>query len=186
MTMNPLPPQAYTKETLLKAYQWLTGQNSSLKEIATTPDILVSLYLKATRDGDEALERPSIKNFKTELKSLAGIMGELDRAPQANPSTYASSPLSHPATASASASAAGATSVSSTPTPVISSQATQVSYSEKTVTTTTRSGDIMECLDAASRGMIHEVKEEFNLSSDIEALRLLLKVGYKRSRSLLS
>ena len=71
MTMNPLPPQAYTKEILLKAYQWLMSQDSSIKEIATTPDILVSLYLKATRDGDSVLERPSIKNFKNELKNLA-------------------------------------------------------------------------------------------------------------------
>ncbi len=36
-------------------------------------------FLKATRDGDGALERPSIQNFKNELKSLAGMMGELDR-----------------------------------------------------------------------------------------------------------
>lgn len=79
MTMNPLPPQAYTKETMLKAYQWLMLQNNSIKEMATTPDILVSLYLKATRDGDHSLDRPSIQNFKNELKSLAGMMGELDR-----------------------------------------------------------------------------------------------------------
>jgi hypothetical protein len=79
MAMNPLPPQAYTKDSLLKAYSWLQNQESSIKEMATTPDILVSLFLKATRDGDSVLERPSIQNFKHELKQLAGMMGEFDK-----------------------------------------------------------------------------------------------------------
>src|SRR5437868_7911891 len=78
MTMNPLPPQAYTKDTLPKAYMWLVHQNASIRELATTPDILCSLFLKAQRNGDEALDAPSIQNFKKELKSLAGMMGELD------------------------------------------------------------------------------------------------------------
>lgn len=76
--MNPLPPQAYTKDTLVEAYAWLQSQNESIKEIATTPDILVSLYMKAKMQGMEALERPSIQNFKSELKSLVGIMGEFE------------------------------------------------------------------------------------------------------------
>jgi hypothetical protein len=61
--MNPLPPQAYTKETLVKAYAWLQTQSEHIKELATTPDVLVSLYLKAKLQGDSALERPSIQNF---------------------------------------------------------------------------------------------------------------------------
>src|SRR3954470_22465828 len=83
MAMNPLPPQAYTKETLLRAYSWLQNQSSAIKEMATTPDMMVSLFLKANRDGDSALDRPSIQNFKNELKSLAGMMGELE--PPAKP-----------------------------------------------------------------------------------------------------
>ncbi len=81
MNMNPLPPQAYTKDTLTKAYMWLLHQNASIKELATTPDILVSLFLKAQRNGNESLDTPSIQNFKNELKSLAGMMGELDSKP---------------------------------------------------------------------------------------------------------
>jgi hypothetical protein len=194
MTMNPLPPQAYTKETLLKAYQWLMGQNSSLKEIATTPDILVSLYLKATRDGDSALERPSIQNFKNELKSLAGMMGEF--APQQPPPQQHHH--HHPAGASASAHVM--------PTPVVHVQQptvmpmnsahpmsahphpptqTQVSYTEKTMTATTRTPDLMELLDTCSKAMIQEVKEEFNLSSEVEALRMLIKIGHSRAKAML-
>jgi hypothetical protein len=76
--MNPIPPQAYTKDTLVQAYAWLQNQNDSIKEIATSPDILVSLFLKAKLQGSDFLERPSLKNFKSELKNLAGMMGELD------------------------------------------------------------------------------------------------------------
>lgn len=200
MTMNPLPPQAYTKETMLKAYQWLMVQNSSIKEMATTPDILVSLYLKATRDGEHSLERPSIQNFKNELKSLAGMMGELDRAPQATsvvvqaaaaaavqaqPMMAAQQPVQHvqhmppmqqqvlppvqPVMAM----------------PPAPQTQTQVSYTEKTLTTTSRTPETLDMLDCGSKAMIQEVKDEFNLSSDLEALRMLIKIGYSRSKGLL-
>lgn len=171
MTMNPLPPQAYTKETLLKAYQWLMLQNSSIKEMATTPDILVSLYLKTTRDGQTALDRPSIQNFKNELKSLAGIMGELDR-PQAQ--RMSPSPaVSHQAQVVSSAQAQSPTQ-------------TQVSYTEKTLTAMTHKADVMEFFDISTQKMIQEVREELNLSSDFEALRFLIKIGYTRAKTLLS
>ena len=77
MTVNTLPPQAYTKETLQKAYTWLLNQSPSVKDLATTQDMLVSLYLRAVRNGEISNESPSIQNFKQELKSLAGIMGDL-------------------------------------------------------------------------------------------------------------
>ncbi|MDG0815387.1 hypothetical protein [Bdellovibrio svalbardensis] len=206
MTMNPLPPQAYTKDILLKAYQWLMTQDSSIKEIATTPDILVSLYLKAGRDGDSVLERPSIRNFKSELKSLAGMMGELDRP------HHAGATSAGPATMSASATMATMTATATAPMTQMNHQAapiasqvhhqaspqvmpqnmassaptqTQVSYTEKTVTATTHSGDLLDVLDCGTRLMIQEVKEEFNLSSDLEAVRMLIKIGYVKSKGML-
>ena len=201
MTMNPLPPQAYTKDILLKAYNWLMGQNTSIKEMATTPDILVSLYLKATRDGDHSLDRPSIQNFKNELRNLAGMMGELDR-PQNSQAHPNKAPLPNAGASYASHHTAppvvNAAPVVEAPTPgsqahgSASSHAngqtsqTQVSYTEKTMTAVTRKTDLFEQLDAVSRAMIHEVKEELNLSSEVEALRMLIKIGYTRSKSLLT
>ena len=82
MTVNPLPPQAYTKETLQKAYSWLLNQSPSVKDLATTQDMLISLYLKAQRSGEASLDTPSIQNFKQELKNLASMMGDL-HTPQA-------------------------------------------------------------------------------------------------------
>ncbi len=86
MAINPLPPQAYTKETLQKAYSWLLNQNPSIKEMASTQEMLVSLYLKAQRNGEASLEAPSIQNFKQELKSLATMMGDFTPPTASHPS----------------------------------------------------------------------------------------------------
>jgi hypothetical protein len=171
MAMNPLPPQAYTKETLLRAYQWLQNQNDSIKEMATTPDILVSLYLKATRDGDSALERPSITNFKNELRNLAGLMGDLEKQPQqmaASPrpaETFVAPPVAPQH---------------------VSPQFTQPVF-EKTVPVA-HSTDInfSTQLDELSMEMLQEIKNGFNLSSQSEALRLLIKLGYLKARKILA
>jgi hypothetical protein len=168
--MNPLPPQAYTKDTLLKAYTWLTTQGPSIKEMATTPDILVSLYLKAIRDGDSSLDRPSIQNFKNELKSLAGLMGQLDNK---NPGSASNSPQQAPAGASYSA-------------PSSSSQPHHEAPRAPTPPTSmTGMGLNGLGLDSLSLSMIHEVKTDLNLSSEIEALRMLIKIGHTRAKNLL-
>ncbi len=190
MTMNPLPPQAYTKETLLKAYSWLINQSDSIKEMATTPDILVSLYLKTTRDGESALDRPSIQNFKKELKNLAGLMGELDKAPSM-PSILAQtappppvSPHPGPATAAGNEkiSTAGSVSSSSFTSPLGRLEIPPMPVLPNLLT---MNQDLHALLDLQSLSMIQEVKEEFNLSTEIEALRLLVKIGHVRSRSFL-
>lgn len=171
MTMNPLPPQAYTKETLTKAYMWLAHQNASIKELATTPDILVSLFLKAQRNGTEALDAPSIQNFKNELKSLAGLMGELE-----NKNTTVMTPVqpSPPV-----------------PPPVqtqMSFQTRQMSFQQQPQLPQQPyhpvAVDPLSQLDARSRGMISEVREQLNLSNDVEVLRLLISLGYQKAKNL--
>ncbi len=157
MTMNPLPPQAYTKDTLLKAYSWLQNQPNNIKEIASTPDILVSLYLKTTRDGEGALSRPSIQNFKNELKQLAGMMGDLE-APVAPAAPMPTAP-----------------SVA----PVLPPLASAMNYSNETSNTSA----YQVHLDSKSWFMIQEVKENLNLSSDMEALRALIKIGSARIKN---
>ena len=150
MAMNPIPPQAYTKDTLLRAYAWLQNQSISIRGMATTPDILVSLYLKTTRDGEEALDRPSIQNFKNELKSLAGLMGELEitqPSPRSSP-VLPTKPLTHEAQV-----------------PLLSS---------------------FDGLDPLSLEMLNEIKNDFNLSHQNEALRLLIKLGYLKAKKILT
>lgn len=174
MAMNPIPPQAYTKDSLLKAYAWLQNQDSSLKEMATTPDILVSLYLKATRDGDAALDRPSIQNFKYELKQLAGLMGEFEKE---NPV------------------------VDSKPKPLESLVAPSLPKKEAQKPAESLNLDFPALerkfnqqvaslpqgleLDSSSMALIAEVKQKLNLSSNNEALKMLIQVGYNKTKKLL-
>lgn len=176
MAMNPLPPQAYTKETLLRAYSWLQNQSHSIKEMATTPDILVSLYLKTTRDGDSALDRPSIQNFKNELKNLAGLMGEFEKdlrwedavasATTANPRPSMPSPSSMP------------------PPPEKKAVPPPLPSFEESVTPTGEAST--KELDELSQQMIHVTQVGFNLSSSTEALRLLIKLGYLKAQKILT
>lgn len=152
MAVNPLPPQAYTKDTLQKAYTWLLSQSPSVKEMAHDQNILVSLYLKAQRNGDAVLETPSIQNFKQELKSLANMMGDF-QSPQQT------------ATATTTSQAAVSTSHVTT---------TTVSQSRVSVADTTAGFD-QKTIEA-----IQQVREAFNLSSDGEALRVLVALGIKQ------
>lgn len=162
----------------MKAYQWLQNQNPNIKELATTPDLLCSLYLKAQMQGNEALDRPSLHNFKTELKSLAGMIGEFETAPAAEALTEASLtkmnlPSQSPPSAAPASSARPPVSdalaqakakASETPAPMVRTPAASPSNS----------------LDSRSHHMIQEVKTMLNLSSDGEALNLLISVGYTK------
>lgn len=161
MAVNPLPPQAFTKETLQKAYTWLLTQNSSIKEMANTQDMLISLYLKAQRGGEAALDTPSIQNFKQELKSLANLMGDLQTTPS---STSQVSPVSTASGASYSSNLAP-----SQPTPQESAQLASSALSQ---------------LDVASLNALADVKNTLNLSSEVEALRALIALGYKQFKKI--
>lgn len=169
MTVNPLPPQAYTKETLQKAYSWLLTQSSSLKEMATSQEILVSLYLKAQRNGEAALETPSIQNFKQELKSLASMMGDL-QSPQGQSQMHTpaqSMPHQQPML----------TTPSQPAQPRVRNSMPQ-SFAPPSQSSSQFS------LDEQSMQAIQDVKHALNLSTDSEALRALISLGYRQFRKL--
>lgn len=192
--MNPLPPQAYTKETLVQAYAWLQTQNQGIKEIATSPDVLVSLYLKAKLQGDGALERPSIQNFKNELRNLAGLMGEFEVEPTEP------SPPRHPTATATAHQTIRFRSQDLKAEKILERQALEKgldsgipanpnAHSTSSVSFSASfsqsSSAPSEKLDTRSREMIQEVKNHFNLSSDTEAMRLLISVGYNHIKNTL-
>lgn len=87
MAGSNLPPQAYTRETLAHAYEWLKAQPASVREIATTADALVGLYLQSKRrlrDGvhtyglHDSQTAKSKKQFKSELKNLQEQVKEFE------------------------------------------------------------------------------------------------------------
>ncbi|MCK5921221.1 MAG: hypothetical protein KAG66_09785 [Methylococcales bacterium] len=178
--MNHLPPQAYTSETLRKAYAWLRTQPDEIKEVAKSAEILVGLFLKAQRHGDHSLNNPSMQNFKSDLKNIQNLMVEFDTtAPQTSNGETKADTTNHgsPAPRAASPSASS------------SSQATTSSPSGPTsnpATSTPRSTDagLKDILDRKSFAMAHEVKIAFNLSSEDEAVRLLISLGFQQANKL--
>ena len=189
MAVNPLPPQAYTKETLLKAYAWMQNQNESIKNLATTPDILVSLFLKAKMNGDSILEGPSIQNFKSELKNLAGMMGEFE-SKVSRPAMSYQRPLERPAEPAPERHAEQLREQPRPPErPMPIAPDRPMNFDAET-TSMERPPEAPApsahgwSLDYRSQTMIREVKNTFNLTSDQEALRMLISVGFKRMKTL--
>ncbi len=182
MAVNPLPPQAYTKETLQKAYTWLLTQSASIKDLATTQDMLISLYLKAQRNGEASLETPSIQNFKQELKSLANMMGDLQTTPDTNLGAATSSfQTTSQQTATTSQPLAQQQftthhAQSAATTPVFNTATTTYQLSQPT--------QLVAQLDQGSMLALAEVRQTLNLSSDIEALRALISLGYKQFKKM--
>src|SRR5687768_13640762 len=89
MTYNNLPPQAYTRDDITKAYLWIQTQSEAVRRMATTKESLVALFLQAKRNGDisEQLAPVSSKNFKKDLEHLASELEQFENtkpAPQDN------------------------------------------------------------------------------------------------------
>jgi len=97
MAFNNLPPQAYTRDVLMAAYDWLQSQTGSIRELAVSPDSLVTLYLQSRRrapvtNGAQAqnpnpvipvsqqapMTPASAEAFKQDLKSLAEGLRQFD------------------------------------------------------------------------------------------------------------
>ena len=163
MIVNTLPPQAYTKETLQKAYTWLLNQTPSVKDLATNQEVLVSLYLRAVRNGEVSVDTPSIQNFKQELKSLATLMGDLQ-----TPTAKAPAPAPAP--------------VAQKPAPV--APAVPVAAQAAAPPASSSQGHLADQLDEQSWMAIHEVRLMLNLGSDTEALRALISMGHKQFKKM--
>lgn len=167
--MSFLAPQAYTKETLSKAFDWLQYQPESVKQIATSPDVLVSLYLKAQRQGIDNIDIDapvSSKKFLTDLKNLkkdfAPFEESLGGAPQ---------------------SASLQTQVSQQMSQQVSQQVSQtVTVTETKAATIPFQTAYMQSLDPNSLQAVYDVQARFNLSSPQEALRMLISIGAKQVR----
>lgn len=182
MTVNPLPPQAYTKETLQKAYTWLLNQSPAVKDLASTQDMLVSLYLKAQRSGEASLDMPSIQNFKQELKNLASMMGDLQTPTNQQGANPHSIPVNTPApvqTPQVQHKSMGMSGLTQT----IKEAAAHPASVRQSDNAASLNGNLGQ-LDLQSLQMLTEVRQFLNLSSDIEALRALITLGYKQIKKI--
>lgn len=93
MSTTLVPPQAYTKADLAKAYEWLQKQPDTIQDLATSAETLMGLYRKALLYGASSISpKPSTSTneFKSELKQLAGQISNFDQAKTGQPA-YSSS-----------------------------------------------------------------------------------------------
>nr|HPI39680.1 hypothetical protein [Pseudobdellovibrionaceae bacterium] len=139
-------------------------------------------YLKAQRDGLSSLESPSIQNFKNELKTLTTMLGNFDD--EEGITTTKSSPQNgQNQSQSQSQSQNQQVQTQSQPSQQPQTQQTHSEQSQQSQQTQTSESSmnerhIHESLDQKSIHMVQEIKNSFNLSSDTEALRMLIKIGY--------
>lgn len=189
-TTGNVPPQAYTREILSQAFEWLKSQPLSVRERATTADGLVSMYLQSRRTAPGApvagpgqpppsVDVPSVESFKSDLRNLAENMRTFETAePQVHirPPAHHRAPVTETFTATASTPATDAATASTLP-------------RTATVTSgisTPKPIEPKHSYDSQTMESIQTVREKLNLSSDSEALRMLVKLGFEKIRTILS
>jgi len=165
--VHNLPPQAYTRDVLVKAIDWVATQAPSMRESASSADKLVSLYLQSRRRANEWQQEAPVsgENFRNDLKNLAedlkqfeepSVPPQVNHVPQQLQQHYipAPEPRYH------------APPPVSPPPPKAPAQPTGWVVDSRT-------------LSAAK-----EIQVRLNLSSDVEALRFLVTLGIERARQI--
>lgn len=187
-----LPPQAYTRDVLMKAFEWSQTQPPAVRERAGSADALVALYLQAKRRGTAAdgtplqWEQPtaaSVEAFKADLKNLAEGLRQFDEetlAPPHTPNQPVHTPLQvEPAVSFRTAP------LNSTPQGQAPPHSTASSAPAPAARGQQAAAGVSSFLDPKSRQWILEVQGRLNLSTEDDALRTLIAIGYERIRDLL-
>ena len=163
---NP-PPQAYTKETVSQAYEWLFDQPASVREVAGDLDTMVALFLQAKRRKAPGVSTNpvSAKAFKDELKGLAENFKQFEPAKEVAPAAPEPAPVPQQ--------------MPLPPQPVAPAPQPMVSFQPPAPTSS------LTQLDEKSLQQIRRVMGSLNLSSESETLRLLISLGYEKVREIL-
>lgn len=191
--VKDLPPQAYTREILVQAYDWLQNQPPSVRELARSADEMVSLFKQQQRSRS----KPHTDEFKSGLKDLAQSIKKFDEeeeTPSAlsdssslTPSSEYTSPL--PSLGSSPYSSPPSSPESSSP---FSTQPPPSSYSSPASSSPSEppsppssllSSDTMD-LDEKTKVSLYITRERLNLSSNNEALRVLVVLGLEKIKEL--
>lgn len=202
--INSIPPQAYTRDTLVKAIEWMNTQPQALRERASSADLLVSYYLQACRKAGSQSEAPvSQEHFKQDLRHLAEDLRQFDEPtapptpiqPSRSPSLGQVEPLfvapqhqPHQAHAHMPAPSHHSHSLSHShghghghPTfhaPAPQPQAPPPAHQAP------RAPSPQWNVDPKSLAIAREVQNKLNLGSEAEALRLLIALGAEKAKQL--
>lgn len=201
---SKIPPQAYTRDTLVKAIEWLSSQPSDVRARATSADLIVSHYLQARRQhAASAYEHAPIsqESFKSDLRHLAQDLKQFEEPPAPSQPAPQVTPSRAPSYVRPEAEEQLETIVSHhrqdnlfrheltrqerierTPEPQVRAPEGQVRVTE---TTTTVKG-LAWNVDQRSLAIARQLQETLNLSSEGEALRMLVTLGAERVKGLIA
>jgi hypothetical protein len=151
------PPQAYTREVVSQAFEWLHQQPTTVREAASSIDAMVAMYLQAKRRSASMGLGPdaaSAQTFKRDLRTLAEDLKKFE-TPRSDGTATSMTPAAAPAN----------------PPAMAASHATP--------------GGVEMSLDPKTFRVLEHVRDTLNLSSDSEALRMLVALGFERVRDIL-
>lgn len=159
--MRVLPPEAYTNRELAQAYSWLMNQPEHIQRLGTTKEAVISLFKRAVRGGEPKVgDSPTMNSetFQADLKNLADVARtfEAPPAPRQQPTNLHQNSNHN------------------------SNHNSHSNFYHGNSNTTNANQSIGLELDEKSWKMIQMVKAELNLSQDMEALRLLIKLGFEK------
>ena len=192
-----MPPQAYTREVLATAFDWLSRQPENIKKSIRTSDDLVGLYLKSNRHKDSqsgfqngaqpnpnhlnsnpqsGADLSSAKNFRNELQGLALNLKQFEDKSESTDQIVSDPPAVSDYLHELNL--------------MMSTQASQVQIqphvvSQKSNEIIPESADtVLFKLDKKTVTAINLAKERLNLSSNTEAIRVLISLGEKHLRKI--
>lgn len=200
MGINQLPPQAYTRETLMQAFDWIKTQPRQVQDLASSTDALVSIYMQARRRaGNHGVTHPvSSQSFKQDLKNLAEGLRQFEddgtaAAADAAQTTYVAPAGAHVVSAHVVSAQAAAVhhqmpvqqqAPPQQQGPLPQYQAAQFHSSPQQMASPPQQIPQVSQLDPKSVEVLRLVQSRFNLSSENEALRMLISLGFEKVREI--
>jgi hypothetical protein len=181
--MSIFAPQAYTKETLAKAFEWIQHQPASVKQAAGSPDMLVSIYTQAMRQGIQKIDADapvSSRKFVDDLKTLSKDFAQFDDSPSvaAKYSLQQTAPVAQKQTVAAPILTAPPQQSAPPPQPAQHpSTPPQEQQQRPARPAQPTSSEGFFSIDEKSLSYVRKVQERFNLSTPQEALRMVIAVG---------
>ena len=200
MASNQIPPQAYTREDVAKAYVWVQSQPDFVKNMATTKETLVALYLQARRNGvsslgDGRLENiapVSSKDFKNQLQSLATELNQFEKQKEILKAQVPLKPVHTPAPQNVIPEIPDYTQNFDMSRAFEYEQKApeakpERNYDERSIefkVSERRHTNDDFTLDQKSQAIVEKVKTELNLESDTEVVRMLLTLGFDKLKAI--
>ena len=196
MSFDKMPPQAYTKETLQEAFEWWSEQGDELRNQIQDKDDLVGYYLRSNRSPGankvaktprEGFTKTAQESFSTELKGLAKDLDDFEgyqpkaqvqQRPREQQQQY--KPVFEPALQMQFPDLSKNLVPTKEKTGEPGSSSPAVVSKSKSLAPQNQ----FFKLDVKSKASVAKVKEALNLSSEEEALRVLIAMGESKVKSL--